>query len=214
MHRIGRTGRAGHEGLAVSFCMFDELPYLKDIEKLIKKSVPEVTDHPYPMQVFEAEPKAERQPRPGRGPQQGQPRGGRDAREARPAVKTSRGAERPIPQADAAPRGGRRAARASGKGAAAKARQRPPPRRPTAPFSGKNRAMCRRRSSRSAPCPRSGAPRPLPLRRPGAKNRKTCCTRVPAAPGGRAEKAPARRARTASGLFAGALLTNRQIMRK
>ena len=106
VHRIGRTGRAGHEGLAVSFCMFDELPYLKDIEKLIKKSVPEVTDHPYPMQVFEAEPKAERQPRPGRGPQQGQPRGGRDAREARPAVKTSRGAERPIPQADAAPRGG------------------------------------------------------------------------------------------------------------
>ena len=58
VHRIGRTGRAGHEGLAVSFCMFDELPYLKDIEKLIKKSVPEVTDHPYPMQVFEAEPKA------------------------------------------------------------------------------------------------------------------------------------------------------------
>ena len=56
--------------------------------------------------------------------------------------------------------------------------------------------------------------RPLPLRRPGAKNRKICCTRVPAAPGGRAEKAPARRARTASGLFAGALLTNRQIMRK
>ena len=126
VHRIGRTGRAGHEGLAVSFCMFDELPYLKDIEKLIKKSVPEVTDHPYPMQVFEAEPKAERQPRPGRGPQQGQPRGGRGAREARPAAKNSRGAERPLPQADAAPRGGEEGGRGKrqgrgGKGAAAPA---------------------------------------------------------------------------------------------
>ena len=50
VHRIGRTGRAGHGGLAVSFCMAAELPYLREIEKLIRKSIPEVTDHPYPMQ--------------------------------------------------------------------------------------------------------------------------------------------------------------------
>ena len=50
VHRIGRTGRAGHGGLAISFCMYDELPYLQEIEKLIKKSIPEVTGHPYPMQ--------------------------------------------------------------------------------------------------------------------------------------------------------------------
>ncbi|RJE85132.1 DEAD/DEAH box helicase [Paenibacillus sp. 1011MAR3C5] len=49
VHRIGRTGRAGHDGTAISFCEKDELPYLKDIEKLIKKKIPVVQDHPYPM---------------------------------------------------------------------------------------------------------------------------------------------------------------------
>lgn len=49
VHRIGRTGRAGHSGIAISFCEKDELPYLKDIEKLIKKTIPVVKDHPYPM---------------------------------------------------------------------------------------------------------------------------------------------------------------------
>jgi ATP-dependent RNA helicase RhlE len=49
VHRIGRTGRAGLSGTAISFCEYEELPYLKDIEKLIKKSVPVVKDHPYPM---------------------------------------------------------------------------------------------------------------------------------------------------------------------
>lgn len=49
VHRIGRTGRAGLSGIAISFCEREELPYLKDIEKLIKKSIPVVADHPYPM---------------------------------------------------------------------------------------------------------------------------------------------------------------------
>lgn len=49
VHRIGRTGRAGHGGTAISFCEQEELPYLKDIEKLIKKKIPQVEDHPYPM---------------------------------------------------------------------------------------------------------------------------------------------------------------------
>ncbi|AJY74297.1 DEAD/DEAH box helicase [Paenibacillus beijingensis] len=49
VHRIGRTGRAGQSGTAISFCEFDEIPYLKDIEKLIGKTIPEVKDHPYPM---------------------------------------------------------------------------------------------------------------------------------------------------------------------
>ncbi|MDT0122765.1 DEAD/DEAH box helicase [Paenibacillus sp. RRE4] len=49
VHRIGRTGRAGKSGMAISFCEKDELPFLKDIEKVIKKSIPEVKDHPYPM---------------------------------------------------------------------------------------------------------------------------------------------------------------------
>ena len=47
VHRIGRTGRAGHEGIAISFCESEELPYLKDIQKLIGKTVPVVKDHPF-----------------------------------------------------------------------------------------------------------------------------------------------------------------------
>lgn len=50
VHRIGRTGRAGHSGIAISFCEVEELPYLKDIQKLIGKTIPVVDEHPYPMQ--------------------------------------------------------------------------------------------------------------------------------------------------------------------
>jgi ATP-dependent RNA helicase RhlE len=49
VHRIGRTGRAGLSGIAISFCEMEEIPYLKDIEKLIGKTIPEVKDQPYPM---------------------------------------------------------------------------------------------------------------------------------------------------------------------
>lgn len=47
VHRIGRTGRAGHEGIALSFCESEELPYLKDIQKLIGKNIQVVKDHPF-----------------------------------------------------------------------------------------------------------------------------------------------------------------------
>jgi ATP-dependent RNA helicase RhlE len=47
VHRIGRTGRAGNSGLAISFCDASEKPYLKDIEKLIRMKIKVVTDHPY-----------------------------------------------------------------------------------------------------------------------------------------------------------------------
>ena len=47
VHRIGRTGRAGNSGIAISFCSQDELPYWKDISRLIKVSVKEVKDHPF-----------------------------------------------------------------------------------------------------------------------------------------------------------------------
>ncbi len=40
VHRIGRTARAGRSGLAVSFCSPDEAAYLKDIQKLIKQTLP------------------------------------------------------------------------------------------------------------------------------------------------------------------------------
>lgn len=53
VHRIGRTGRAGNSGKAISFCNYEEQTYLKDIQKLIGSIIPEITDHPYPMQDFE-----------------------------------------------------------------------------------------------------------------------------------------------------------------
>lgn len=48
LHRIGRTGRAGVNGTALSFCDNAEKSYLKDIYKLISKTIPVVDDHPYP----------------------------------------------------------------------------------------------------------------------------------------------------------------------
>ncbi|WP_291786017.1 DEAD/DEAH box helicase [Cecembia sp.] len=47
VHRIGRTGRAGNSGIAMSFCDAEELKDLRDIEKLIGKKIPVVEDHPY-----------------------------------------------------------------------------------------------------------------------------------------------------------------------
>jgi len=42
VHRIGRTGRAGNEGEAMSLVCVDELKLLKDIERLLKRDIPKV----------------------------------------------------------------------------------------------------------------------------------------------------------------------------
>jgi ATP-dependent RNA helicase RhlE len=47
VHRIGRTARAGMDGVALSFCDFSEVPMLRSIEKLIKNPLTAVEDHPY-----------------------------------------------------------------------------------------------------------------------------------------------------------------------
>lgn len=67
VHRIGRTGRAGLSGTAISFCEVDELPFLKDIEKLIGKSIPEVKDHSYPMKRIPLQFKTDRSSKPSAG---------------------------------------------------------------------------------------------------------------------------------------------------
>jgi len=49
VHRIGRGGRAGAEGVAISFADAEEIPYIKDIEKAIGMKIPVVSDNKYPM---------------------------------------------------------------------------------------------------------------------------------------------------------------------
>ena len=59
VHRIGRTARAGAEGVAIAFCEPEERAWLRDIEKLIRREVPVMADHPYSIEA----------PRPGERPQ-------------------------------------------------------------------------------------------------------------------------------------------------
>ena len=47
MHRIGRTARAGADGIALSFCDQEEREFLVDIERLSGKHIPRVLDHAY-----------------------------------------------------------------------------------------------------------------------------------------------------------------------
>jgi ATP-dependent RNA helicase RhlE len=49
VHRIGRTGRAGASGTALSFCDQEEKEFLRDIQKLIGRQIPVVEDHPHVM---------------------------------------------------------------------------------------------------------------------------------------------------------------------
>ena len=96
VHRIGRTGRAEASGSSISFCAADERAYLKDIEKLIKASVPLVEEHPFTEGAAEewAVPEnripvkqGQRAPRTSRSPKQGggKSRSGAPARGKRPS---------------------------------------------------------------------------------------------------------------------------------
>ena len=48
VHRIGRCGRAGEEGIAISICEPEENAYVRDIEKLIKQKIPLISSNPFP----------------------------------------------------------------------------------------------------------------------------------------------------------------------
>ncbi len=67
VHRIGRTGRAGANGTAFSFCDAEEMAFLKDIHKLIGKNIPVTDEHPYPLTDFSIPVKA-KTPAPKRNP--------------------------------------------------------------------------------------------------------------------------------------------------
>jgi ATP-dependent RNA helicase RhlE len=48
VHRIGRCGRAGEDGVSISICDAEELAYIRDIEKLTHQKIAIVDDHPFP----------------------------------------------------------------------------------------------------------------------------------------------------------------------
>ena len=59
VHRIGRTGRAGLQGKAISFCDYDEKILLRDIQRLIKMVIPVVKGHVYDMPLMHGNEKLE-----------------------------------------------------------------------------------------------------------------------------------------------------------
>ena len=107
VHRIGRTGRAGLDGRAVSFCCIDEMKELQQIEKLLGRQL-ERAESEWPMQVFTETVKQPRPPRPSRQERQSpappppaKPPAQEAARQAArtQARKTSRMAEEPVGEA-------------------------------------------------------------------------------------------------------------------
>ncbi|MCI0572997.1 MAG: DEAD/DEAH box helicase [Myxococcaceae bacterium] len=144
VHRIGRTGRAGARGIALSFCDGDERAYLKDIERTIRRSVPVVDDHPFrpgaplPASVRAAEETVVRRAQPptqqGRGsrpgPQQAQrpgggsrrQRGGRGGAGRSPSASSGAPMRADVPRASSPPEGGNGAARPAAAGGVPRSR--------------------------------------------------------------------------------------------
>ena len=91
VHRIGRTGRAGREGKAITLCIASDTKYLDRVEELIKKEIPRIDNPiasaPKPEEpAAEAPAKAERAPRKRTDRSNGKSRGGRRGREAETVV--------------------------------------------------------------------------------------------------------------------------------
>ena len=103
VHRIGRTARAGATGVALSFCDGDEREYLRDIQKLLGRELPVVSDHPYADGEQRVPLKVDRggqQRRSGQGPN-GRPQNGRPQRERDDSPRNDRPASAPkSPRAD------------------------------------------------------------------------------------------------------------------
>ncbi|MFT4177465.1 MAG: DEAD/DEAH box helicase [Luteolibacter sp.] len=82
VHRIGRTARAGAEGRAVSFCSEDELEYLREIEKTIKQSIPQWSDHDWHSEAVAARHEMEKKRRVN-GPKNGAKTSGQNPKRSR-----------------------------------------------------------------------------------------------------------------------------------
>jgi ATP-dependent RNA helicase RhlE len=88
VHRIGRTARAGAAGVALSFCAADERGAFRDIERLIRKSVRVVEDHPFVSTTGDNHGKSRRQAGGDRGRAGGAGGGGARGAAARGAADT------------------------------------------------------------------------------------------------------------------------------
>ncbi len=84
VHRIGRTGRAGHTGNAISFCCIDEVKQLNQVEKLIGRRLP-VKESDWPMEVTTPSEPKKRQPVPAKVNMRGEAVPERKPRPAAPA---------------------------------------------------------------------------------------------------------------------------------
>jgi ATP-dependent RNA helicase RhlE len=96
VHRIGRTGRAGSPGLALSFCDEEEIAYLKDIQKLIGFKVA-VEAHPFALDEKEIYLQASKPAEKARGQHQqngsrNRPQGQRPQQKSRPSFRNERSA--------------------------------------------------------------------------------------------------------------------------
>lgn len=85
VHRIGRTGRAGKGGTAISLCDSEEKSFLVDIERLTGKRLNVVADHPFPLDPSAVRVSSDSDGRPqqrgggGNGARNGRGRNGADA---------------------------------------------------------------------------------------------------------------------------------------
>ena len=78
VHRIGRTARAGADGMAIALCAPDEMGYLRDIEKAMKATVPVASGRPW-------DPVAPEQPKRRSGPRRSGGKPGGASHSGRPA---------------------------------------------------------------------------------------------------------------------------------
>ncbi|MBK7791078.1 MAG: DEAD/DEAH box helicase [Betaproteobacteria bacterium] len=140
VHRIGRTGRAGASGEAISLVCVDEHEFLRDIEKLLKRTLPRDV-----VAGFEPDPHARAEPI-----LQRQGRGGGGRAPARPSAGPGR---KTTGRAPAAPAGHAAAHRGAGGGAQARTGAMPAPKARTAPAAGTPKPVAR--SATAAPAPRS-----------------------------------------------------------